>query len=38
MTEKIGPGEMRMIPIDRIDVLNPRERNKRLSATSKPLG
>jgi len=28
MTEKIGPGEMQMIPIDRIDVLNPRERNK----------
>lgn len=28
MTEKMKPGEMRMIPIDRIDVLNPRERNK----------
>lgn len=28
MTEKMEPGEMRMIPIDRIDVLNPRERNK----------
>ena len=28
MTDKREPGEMRMIPIDRIDVLNPRERNK----------
>lgn len=28
MTEKMEPGEMRMIPIDLIDVLNPRERNK----------
>lgn len=28
MTEKMAPGEMRMIPIDLIDVLNPRERNK----------
>lgn len=28
MTSKIDAGEIRMIPIDRIDVLNPRERNK----------
>lgn len=28
MTEKLKPGEIRMIPIDRIDVLNPRERNR----------
>ena len=28
MTEKLKPSEIRMIPIDRIDVLNPRERNK----------
>ncbi|MGB8409735.1 MAG: ParB/RepB/Spo0J family partition protein, partial [Gallionella sp.] len=28
MSEKIEPGEMQMIPLDRIDVLNPRERNK----------
>ena len=28
MTEKKKPGEIRMIPIDRIDVLNPRERNR----------
>ena len=28
MTEKLQPSEIRMIPIDRIDVLNPRERNK----------
>lgn len=28
MTENVGVGEMRMIPIDRIDVLNPRDRNK----------
>lgn len=28
MTEKLQPGEIRMIPIDRIDVLNPRERNR----------
>lgn len=28
MNEKMKPGEMKMIPIDKIDVLNPRERNK----------
>ena len=28
MIEKLEVGEMRMVPIDRIDVLNPRERNK----------
>ena len=28
MTGKMEVGEMRMVPIDRIDVLNPRERNK----------
>lgn len=28
MTRKLDTGEMRMIPIDSIDVLNPRERNK----------
>ena len=28
MTEKMESGEIRMIPIDVIDVLNPRERNK----------
>lgn len=28
MSGKMEPGEMRMIPIDLIDVLNPRERNK----------
>lgn len=28
MTEKLKTGEIRMIPIDRIDVLNPRERNR----------
>ena len=28
MMEKLQPGEIRMIPLDRIDVLNPRERNK----------
>ena len=28
MTEKLKPSEIRMIPINRIDVLNPRERNK----------
>jgi ParB family chromosome partitioning protein len=28
MINKIEPGKMRMIPLDRIDVLNPRERNK----------
>ncbi len=28
MTAKLEPGEMKMIPIDKIDVLNPRERNK----------
>ena len=28
MTEKLRPSEIRMIPIDKIDVLNPRERNK----------
>ena len=42
MTEKLKPSEIRMIPIDRIDVLNPRERNKgcsmRSSATSKQSG
>ena len=30
MTEKIETREMRMIPIDLIDVLNPRERNKNV--------
>ena len=28
MIERLEVGEMRMVPIDRIDVLNPRERNK----------
>ena len=28
MSAKLEPGEMTMIPIDKIDVLNPRERNK----------
>lgn len=28
MTARMEVGEMRMVPIDRIDVLNPRERNK----------
>ena len=28
MTAKLEVGEMRMVPIDKIDVLNPRERNK----------
>jgi len=28
MSTKLDPGEMTMIPIDKIDVLNPRERNK----------
>ena len=28
MTEKIEPGEIRMIPIELVDVLNTRERNK----------
>lgn len=30
MTKKLRPGEMRMIPIDRVEVLNPRERNNRI--------
>ncbi len=30
MSEKMEPGDLRMIPIDRIDVLNPRERNKEV--------
>lgn len=30
MTEKMEAGEMRMIPINLIDVLNPRERNKNV--------
>jgi ParB family chromosome partitioning protein len=30
MTEKMDVGEMRMIPINLIDVLNPRERNKNV--------
>lgn len=30
MTKKLQPGEMRMIPIDRVEVLNPRERNNRI--------
>jgi ParB family chromosome partitioning protein len=30
MSEKREPGELRMIPIDQIDVLNPRERNKEV--------
>jgi ParB family chromosome partitioning protein len=30
MTNKHRPSEIRMIPIDQIDVLNPRERNKRV--------
>ncbi len=30
MTEKIETGEMQLIPIDLIDVLNPRERNKHV--------
>ncbi len=30
MNEKMEPGDLRMIPIDRIDVLNPRERNKEV--------
>ena len=28
MSEKLDPGELMMIPLDKIDVLNPRERNK----------
>jgi ParB family chromosome partitioning protein len=32
MTEKTDTGEMKMIPIDLIDVLNPRERNKAVFA------
>lgn len=28
MSAKLDPGELMMIPIDKIDVLNPRERNK----------
>ena len=30
MTPKHRTSEVRMIPIDRIDVLNPRDRNKRV--------
>ena len=30
MTERQQPGEVRMIPIDRVDVLNPRERNGKV--------
>jgi ParB family chromosome partitioning protein len=30
MTLKTNPGEIRMIPVDRIDVLNPRERNHKI--------
>lgn len=30
MTQKIESGELRMIPIDEIDVLNPRERNNKI--------
>jgi ParB family chromosome partitioning protein len=30
MTQKTNPGEIRMIPVDRIDVLNPRERNHKI--------
>src|SRR3989304_6678753 len=30
MTAKLEVGEMRMVPIDKIDVLNPRERNKEV--------
>ena len=30
MSEKMEPGELRMVPIDQIDVLNPRERNKEV--------
>ena len=30
MTEKMESGEIRMIPIDLIDVLNPRDRNKEV--------
>jgi ParB family chromosome partitioning protein len=30
MTPKTNPGEIRMIPVDRIDVLNPRERNHKI--------
>jgi ParB family chromosome partitioning protein len=30
MTQKHRPGELQMIPIDRVEVLNPRERNNRV--------
>lgn len=30
MTQNHKPGELRMIPVDRIDVLNPRERNNKV--------
>ena len=30
MTQNSKPGEIRMIPVDRIEVLNPRERNQRI--------
>jgi ParB family chromosome partitioning protein len=30
MTQKIQPGEIRMIPIDQIDILNSRERNNKI--------
>jgi hypothetical protein len=35
MTQKMESGQMRMIPIDQIDVLNPRERNKDCPRQSK---
>ena len=30
MTKKLPVGDLRMIPVDRIEVLNPRERNKQV--------
>ena len=30
MTKKQPVGDLRMIPVDRIEVLNPRERNKQV--------
>jgi ParB family chromosome partitioning protein len=30
MTQSPGPGEIKMIPVERIDVLNPRERNQKI--------
>ncbi|WIM05692.1 MAG: ParB N-terminal domain-containing protein [Candidatus Nitricoxidivorans perseverans] len=30
MTDKLSAGEIRMIPLDRVDVLNPRQRNAKV--------